>query len=282
MNASLRTSVLRAIVFLLACASAKAQVRLDIERVALEANEEETIMVEVSDQANQIQGLRGAGLRINLDRMIFNQHGTQEGARKYFYEELRKWLDVTDAKLELTAEERAKLWLAGSSDIETFLTDADEISHRLANGLENEQLMQLRTLQVKMKTGVCSKDSMLNKVAKRMIAGERSAKAAKHAADRRKFAHASTVKLVIAEVEKTMPLTVKQRNRLVELLLKHVPGKLVDHRTFYNHALARLRDKAIEGMFERSEVRRFRVAISNAKNRGYVQKPAIIDIDFIN
>lgn len=261
--------------FLLTCVcfssvTAWAQFRLDIERVALGEYDEETIDTG-SVQEIFAQGRVRANVVLNLNNMIFNQHRTPENAKKHFHDELRKWLDVADAGLELTADERAKLWLAGSSDIERFFSDADEINSALALGINgqggNKWRQQLMELQTRVKKGICSEGSMLAKVADRTFAKERRTKAAKLSAVRRRYAHEATAKLVIAEIEKTMPLTIEQRKRMLDILLKHEPQQKVDHRTYYAHALARLRDKAVEALIEPNQKRRWRAALSNAKNR---------------
>ncbi len=246
--------------------TAWAQFRLDIERVALGEYGEETGR-DLENAGFAQRHIRG-NVVLNLNNMIFNQHRTPENAKKHLHGELRKWLDVADAGMELTADERAKLWLAGSSDIERFFSDADEINGAIINGQGgNEWRQQLMELQARVKKGVCSEGSMLAKVADRTFAKERRTKAAKLSADRRKYAHEATVKLVIAEIEKTMPLTIEQRKRMLDILLKHEPQQKVDHRTYYAHALARLRDKAVEALIEPDQKRRWRAALSNAKNR---------------
>jgi len=268
MNAtSLRSMVGCAVVLCLGNSPVYGQSRLDIKEIAASVYEPETVT-----NVEGIVGNRRPAVVRNLDRMIFNQHQTPEGTKKHFQNELRLWINVADAKLELTADERAKLWLAGCGDIDTFLNDADEINQMLARGNEAQVVKELGTklgvLQRKMKKGVCSEGSMLAKVSKRTFDKERTGKVAKHDAERRKFSHAASAKLVIAEIEKTMPLTIEQREQLIGILLKHVPEKLVDHRTYYSHALARLRDKAIEAMFEPAQIQRLRVALRNAKQSG--------------
>ena len=252
--------------------SVYSQFRLDIRSIADQVNESVIDSDPGSEDQvkQQLLGIRRPVVIRNFDQLIFNQHSTSEKAKSHLLRELRTWIDKADARLELTANERAKLWLAGASDIASYFQDAQELSRVFAKGNAGDELngavIRLKHVQKRMRDGVCSKGSMLSKVSKRVFDHERNAKAASHNIARRKFAHKSSAKLVIAEIDKTMPLTAKQRETLLGVMLKHEPEKMVDHRTFYAHALTRLRGQAVVDLLELKDTQRWRAALMNAKS----------------
>lgn len=274
----LRTWSIAASIVVLMATPTHAQFRLNIEQTALYAYAEE---VDSERELTHEAGDAPALIR-NLDQMIFNQHRTAGNARKHFQNELRKWLDLTDAGLELTADERAKLWLAGSSDINSFFGEADEINDILARGNQAEVMNvlweKLQNVQQKMRKGVCSEGSMLAKVTKHMFDKDRRARSSTRSLERRKFAHAATVKLVVSEIEKTMPLTTQQRDGIIEILVKQDPEKLVDHRTYYENALVLMNYKKIRDLLGPAQQRRLRDAIENAKKRDEFQMRAQLEV----
>lgn len=163
--------------------------------------------------------------QFDLNEQTFNQWLYGNSRPVNVASELSAEIEGVDRVCNLTREQKEKLKLAGRGDEVRFAERVAELRERLVGRSYdqneiNEIYQQVQPLAQEYRAGVIGKSSLFYKVLKRTLEPEQQEKFEHVQAERRASRHAARIRLYIAQLERSCPLTHEQRTGLQEILLK--------------------------------------------------------------
>jgi len=165
-----------------------------------------------------------------FDQWMFNQLGNAQKATEKFHTSLNVQIDSIAAACELAPEQKQKLLLAGRGDIHRFF-DQVEVCRKKFDKVKtdqnriNEIWQDIQPLQMVATAGLFDEKSLFQKVVKRTLNEEQSAKVNQIETERRKYQFKAKVELIVAAIDDTLAMRADQRKELVALLLETPPPK---------------------------------------------------------
>lgn len=161
-----------------------------------------------------------------MDENQFNQwvfRNTGQGTEEET--EIALMVEAIDRTCHLSDEQKEKLRLAGHGDYARFKQEVDDMRAELVGKYYDQadiqaMYMKVQPLTARYQAGLLGDDSLFSKVLHRALTPEQRVNSDAAQGERRKARHVAKVHLFVALMEQNCPLTSKQRDALVDLLLK--------------------------------------------------------------
>lgn len=171
--------------------------------------------------------------------------------------------------VELDAAQLEKLKLATHGDLSRFYRELDHVRQK-TKGLnaQNQQDMQkawefISPVQQRVAKGIIGKDSLTERILESLLDDEQQAKYAEFQRQRHAAQFRAILRMTVSDLEKSLPLTEKQRDELIKL----AEGQQLPHHAFDQQQaqvdlgyvmLARLRDNEISDLLDKQQLLTFR------------------------
>jgi hypothetical protein len=158
----------------------------------------------------------------NFDRWIFGAQNAQQGTQRV-KSELSLNVEAVHRTCGLTEAQMAKLELAGQGDVKRFLSEVQTLRERFMKVRRNRNAFgkiweDIRPLQAKFNAGLFGESSFFNKVLRRTLNDEQSSKYEEAMWQRKQARYLAKLKLVVAIMERNMPLRAEQREQFIDVL----------------------------------------------------------------
>lgn len=155
---------------------------------------------------------------------VFNNHGTIESVRNEASELLNARIRLVDRACSLSDEQRRKLTLAGRGDIHRFFTRFEAFRRTVRTGSvpqdEWQQMWQrLQPIQTEYQRGLHHPDSLFVKSIRPTLDTEQFAALQEFERRRDERYYLAMVKGAIAMIENDVPLTIRQRQQLLDTIM---------------------------------------------------------------
>lgn len=214
-------------------------------------------------QVDEEEVVIDAGFEIaesNFDQWIFGAQTSDHGLKRI---ELLLTLkvDSIDHVCGLTEDQMAKFQLAGQGDIKRFYDDVDAARAKFMKVRRNQNAFnniwqEIQPLQARVNTGLFGQASFFQKVLKRSLNDEQFAKYEEAERQRWQFRHSARLALVVAMLERTMPLRAKQRERFISVLEEETePVKVMGQYDYYValYQLAKVPNQRLMPIFDKAQ-----------------------------
>lgn len=203
---------------------------------------------------------------VQLDGWIFQQQRDPQGARQHLEAQLKLQVERLTKAYGLSGDQQRRIQLAGSGDIERFfnrvLAAHEELTAMGADRADMNKAFQLAApLQQELSAGLFGEDSLFVKNLPATLDAEQLEQFRRREAMRRQQKLESFAKMVILELERGLPLTDTQRERLVELAIAHGAGGTLNHQHLslrIQYGLFMLPDETLDGILDTQQLAAFR------------------------
>ena len=182
-------------------------------------------------------------------------------------------VDSVERACSLSDGQKKKLQLAGRGDVKRFFGSVEEMRKKFREVRRDQNRVNniwqdLQPLRTRFNSGIFDEVSLFCKVLKRTLDPEQSAQYEQQERERRKFRYQAKVELVVAMLEKGVPLCDVQREKLVKLLLEEAdpPTKFgeYDYYVVLYHA-AKLPEETLKPIFDDAQWRALTQVFAQAK-----------------
>lgn len=203
---------------------------------------------------------------VQLDGWIFQQQRDPQGARQHLEAQLKFQVERLTKTYGLSEDQQRRIQLAGSGDIERFfnrvLAAHEELTAMEADRADINKALQLAApLQQELSAGLLGEDSLFAKNLPATLDAEQLEQFRRREAMRRQQKLESCAKMVILELERGLPLTDTQRERLVELAIAHRAGGTLNNQHLsmrIQYGLFMLPDETLNGILDSQQLAAFR------------------------
>lgn len=234
-------------------ASAQGVVLAEAQAVAAEADEEELII----DPGFEIA-------ESNFDQWIFGVQYADQGVKR-IESLLTLKVEAVNQACELTEDQRAKLKLAGDGDIQRFYDDVAIVRAKFMKVRRNRNAFNniwqdIQPLQVRVNAGLFDQSSFLAKVLHRTLNDEQTARYEESELQRRQFRYGAKLALVVAMMERTMPLRAAQRGRFIQVLKEETkPPRVFGQYDYYLvlYQLTKVSEEKLKPIFDEAQWKAF-------------------------
>jgi len=162
-----------------------------------------------------------------FDQWLFTQDHVASAARRRMESTLKLQIAEIDRACQLTDAQKKNLQLAGTGDIVRFFDRCEDAREKFEAIKDPQQRGQqgwqfIEPLQRTLQNGVFAGDSLFFKSLHRIVTGDQWTRFQAVANEEREFRRRAMIELVVASLEEEMPLSDRQRQRLITLLLSRV------------------------------------------------------------
>jgi hypothetical protein len=182
-------------------------------------------------------------------------------------------VDAVDRACKLSKDQKDKLCLAASGDFARFTQDVDQLRAELVGKSYDQNeinsiYQRIQPFSQRFQAGLLGEKSLFAKVLRTTLTPEQVE--AYDAADleRRQARHSAKCKLFVAILEQSCPLTAKQRDSLVELLLKDTkPAKRKSEYDWYVvvFQVSKIPDRKIKPILDASQLKVLKTSTRQAR-----------------
>ena len=189
-----------------------------------------------------------------IDELVYDAE--KESGHQQIDLMLRQKLYELSTEYGLTETQQAKLKLAGKAEARRLHYEVDELRRQFdaaQNRPDVTQTLKLDALSLRKKRiAMFGTDSLLAKVARRMITDEQVAQREAVLRERLRLRHRSNIEGAIRDIERRVVLQIPQHEALVEFMIKEIPPPREE--TDYDEAvvrfqLARLPESHVKAIF---------------------------------
>ncbi len=169
--------------------------------------------------------------------------------------------------VKLDAAQREKLQLAARGDLSRFYRELDQVREKVKdlqpnNGPDRQRAFRdIGPLRQRIANGIIDKNSLLERVLTTMLRPEQMKVYRADLRERQLYRYQTILRMTIADLEKVVPLTAKQRSELIKLLeQKNFPvASPQGMEAYVGHAmLARLSDEETTQLLDKEQLAAFR------------------------
>ena len=193
----------------------------------------------------------------NFDQWIFGGQYADQG-RKKVESVLTLKIDAIDHVCGLREDQKSKLHLAGQGDIKRFYDDVQVARDKFMKVRRNRNAInnifqEIQPLQARVNAGLFGEASFFQKVLNRTLDDEQSAKFEESEMQRWQFRHDAGLSLVIAMMERTVPLRAGQRERFIAVLKEETkPVKVTGQYGYYValYQMAQVPEQKLQPIFD--------------------------------
>jgi len=217
----------------------------------------------------------GAARQDILAMYVFN--GIDEATFKKQLDEQTKL--VVDRIVKITAiddAQRRKLTLAATGDLHRFYRELETVREETKDfDIQNQEQMQkvwqiVSPVQQRVNAGILNETSLFEKLLAAVLTVEQRAAYDEYLRKRERALCTAVLHATIADLEKSLPLTVEQRTRLLALLEANPFPKKVQNGSLYNVGyvlLARLNDTEVAKILDESQHKTFKGITKQFENQ---------------
>jgi len=182
-------------------------------------------------------------------------------------------VDSVERACSLSDGQKKKLQLAGRGDVKRYFGSVEEMRKKFREVRRDQNRVNniwqdLQPLRTRFNSGIFDEASLFCKVLKRTLDPDQSAQYEQQERERQKFRYEAKVELVVAMLEKGVPLRDDQRKKLVKLLLEEPdpPTKFgeYDYYVVLYHA-AKLPEETLKPIFDDAQWRALTRVFAQAK-----------------
>ena len=176
--------------------------------------------------------------------------------------EITLMVESVDRCCHLTEAQKDKLRLAGHGDYARFKQQVDDLRNECVGKSFDQNEMgtlyqKFQPLTARYQAGILDSTSLFTKVAHQTLTPEQREEYEAAEAERRKARHTAKVRLFVAILEQSCPLTSAQRNAMVELLLKETrPALRTSEYDWYVVVVqaAKIPDEKLEPILDKAQM----------------------------
>lgn len=228
------------------------------------------------DDDDEPKAQKQAGFQVaaeNFDAWIYGQVGGAQKFRERLATQLKLQLDDISRYCNLTEAQRKKLQLAGAGDIKRFddrvavVRDHFE-AVRFDQNKFNNIWQEIQPLQMTVLTGLFDTESIFQKTVPQTLEGEQRDKYQEAVRQRSQDRYRALVELSLANIEAGVPMTAKQRETILEMLLtKTRPPRNYNQYAHYvvMHRLAKLPETELRPLFDEKQWKAFSVYLQQGR-----------------
>ena len=198
-----------------------------------------------------------------FDQRVF---GTQNGyavAMKQFESQVDLRIEAADRVCKLTDTQKYKLRLAGDADLKEFKDRCDGLKQKFQNAQiplndANKIFADIQPLQQEWSTGLLGDTSLFAKVFHHLLSADQFTQLKEEEKQRVQVRYRAKIKLAIATVENSIPLTEKQRTSFEDLLANETkPPKISGRYDYYVIMVqaSRLPEAKLKAIFDEAQMR---------------------------
>ncbi len=213
-----------------------------------------------------------------FDSWVFNGQVNGKQWEPQLKSQLNLRIEAVDHVCKLTEAQKQKLLLAGRYDIKRFADKYEILKQELQGTVYgqdkiNEAYQQIQPLQQIWNAGIFGEKSLFHKVLPHVLDVEQTTKYEQEELKRRKFRYMAKVKLTLASLENSLPLTAQQRQELEKLIIAETaPPKRFgqyDSQVVLLQA-SKLSDEKFNKIFDKAQLKRFRQMLSQSKGMEHI------------
>lgn len=213
----------------------------------------------------------------DIDQWVLG--GTLAGqTREALESQLGLHVQSVDRACGLSADQRRKLELAGHGDVKTVLAGVDELKKKYQGAQFNpndqkfhQVIQEIQPLRLRVEGGLFGEGSIYQKVLKRTLNPEQSARYQEEERKRRRFQYEAKIALTLARMESMVPLDDDQRQKLTRLLLEETePPKKFGQYDHYAvlHQMGTLNEARLRPILHDSQWKAMQRALSQGRQMG--------------
>jgi len=159
-----------------------------------------------------------------FDQWVFSNGGNSAQAFSQIDTQVKLRIEAVDRVCSLLPPQTLKLHLAADRDIKKFRDQYDQLKVKYQNTKQNPNNVQsiysaIAPLQQQWNAGIIGDSSMLAKVIENTLTADQWAAYQKEQAERKNYHYRAKIKLALATLESSVPITVEQREQLAKLLI---------------------------------------------------------------
>jgi hypothetical protein len=159
-----------------------------------------------------------------FDQWVFSNVGNSAQAFSEVDSQVKLRIEAVDRVCSLSPQQKVKLQLAADRDIKKFRDEYDQLKTKFQHTKQNPNnttnvMTAIAPLQQQWNAGIISDSSMLGKVIESTLTADQWAAYQKELAERKNYRYRAKIKLALATLESTVPITVEQRGQLEKLLV---------------------------------------------------------------
>ncbi len=200
--------------------------------------------------------------------------------------ELTLNIEAVDQVCELSKSQEEKLKMAAKGDYARFSRKVDELKAEYVGKTYDQEKIgeiyqKIHPLAQVYQAGLLGKDSLFVKALHRSLSSEQRAKFDEAESKRAKARYESKVRMFVAMLERSCPLTTEQRDKLVELLLNETkPPKYFGQYDWYviMYQAHKLPDEKYQPLLDEAQLKQLRVNLrQGAGMEHFLRQQKIID-----
>lgn len=229
-------------------------------------------------RANQLRAVQAAQIQAHRDILamyVFN--GVDEATFKKQLDDQAKV--VVDRIVKITGideSRRQKLMLAATGDLRRFYRELETVRMQTKDlDTQNQEQMQkamqmVMPIRQRVSAGILNEASLFEKLLEAVLTEDQRAAYDEYLRKRERALCTAVLHATIADMEKSLPLTVEQRTKLLDLLEANPFPKKVQGRSLYNVGwllLARLDDAEVAKILDAQQQQAFRQLTKQFENQ---------------
>jgi hypothetical protein len=196
----------------------------------------------------------------NFDQWIYGSQNAQQGLQRV-ESQLLLQVEAIDHVCGLTEAQITKLQLAGQGDLKRFLDDVSVARKKFMKVRRNRNAFnniwqEIQPLQARINAGLYGESSFFRKVLRRSLTEEQSSRYEESEWERRQFRYHAKLALVVAMMERSMPLRAEQREQFINMLKEETTTpKAFGQYDYYVvlYQLNRIPDKKLKPIFDEAQ-----------------------------
>jgi hypothetical protein len=159
-----------------------------------------------------------------FDQWVFANVGNSAQAFSQIDSQVKLRIEAIDRVCSLLPPQKHKLQVAADRDIKKFRDEYDQLKLKFQHTRQNPNDLQkiysaIAPLQQQWNAGIIGDSSMLAKVIENTLSADQWAAYQKEQVERKNYRYRAKIKLALATLESTVPITVEQREQLEKLLI---------------------------------------------------------------
>jgi hypothetical protein len=159
-----------------------------------------------------------------LDQWIFSNVGNSAQAFSQIDSQVKLRIEAVDRVCSLSPPQKVKLQLAADRDMKKFRDQYDQLKLKYQHTRQNPNNLSKVTsaiapLKQQWEAGIVGDSSMLAKVIENTLTADQWSAYEKEQSDRKNYRYRAKIKLALATLQSTVPMTVEQGEQLEKLLV---------------------------------------------------------------
>lgn len=211
----------------------------------------------------------------NFNMWVYGNSRDANTARTRLETQFKLKIDELARVANLTDAQKKKLELAGRGDVKRFF-DLVEEKRKGFKAVQNDQnkfndfYQELRTVQLKLNSGLYGPDSFYAKTLKRTLDHDQAARFNQVLRDREQFHYRAQISQVVSNLDNSVGLKADQRRRLLKLIEEETrpPKKSSQYDSYVVlYQLSKLPDERIKPIFSNDgQWQSFKRQMANSRN----------------